>query len=178
MGCFTLTTLNKVNIKGVEYEIGGSGGDEYKSFDIDLDYSDSDEEYFRVYFDFDNTGSNELLIDWAKTVIIDLMTEDGRENGHMAKSISLVVDSGGSIYMKGLNQRNKLLYLESFFGGAFLSNQDSANFLLLEIGTDVVEGREIIYEVFGAHGGTPYFTKARIYYVPVNEYSIFLQAEV
>lgn len=174
MGCCTLTTLNKVNIKGVEYEIGGSSGESYKSFDIDLDYSDSDEEYFRVYFDFDNTGSSNVLVDWAKPVIIDLMAEDGR----MAKSISLIVDSGGALYMKGLNQGDNVLFIDSFLGGAFLSNQDSANFILLEIGTDVVEGREIIHDVFGAHGGTPVFPKARIYYVPVNEYSIFLQVEI
>lgn len=172
MGCCTLTTLNKVNIKGVEYEIGGSDNYRTTESEVTCEYY-HEEETMHVCFDFDTNETATFKIDWTKPVRIDVFDE---ENENITASFIMGGNDYGIYIGVKLLKREEEFMVQDKIDGATLNNAYSDNWIVLMFYAYEEKDDEIVDAVFdGFFSGT---RKIIVHYVPVNEYSPILQAEL
>lgn len=172
MGCCTLTTLNKVNIKGVEYDLGGSGGDAYRTMNA-LAWTEYSGEVDKIVlrFDFDYIGSNEAFVDWSKPVRIDLLDTDGSVNGYFSLNVS--VYNNVDIWFRSFREQAMLYNLSHLVDGCFFSSDDTSNYLIILL--HIQENQDFIEDELGGVAERDF--EIAVHYVPVNEYSPILSVE-
>lgn len=116
-----MTTLNKINVKGVEYNLGGSGGEEIKSMQIPLEFKNIYEED-DIYHEGDILGIEGILqlsineFDYSRGIVIDFFDK----NGNWLHCMTYAMNYGAEdIYIRDMIQNGDIyamlgsMYLES-----------------------------------------------------------------